>query len=71
MVLEGVCEAFKGAAEHMCRALQETSECFGTLLGEEVLELLEVGGGDVGDGVELHACGVPGDPVKPLLGAVV
>ena len=42
-----------------------------TLLGEEVLELLEVGGGDVGDGVELHACGVPGDPVKPLLGAVV
>jgi len=41
------------------------------LLGEEMLELLQVGGGDVGDGVELHAGGVPGDPVKTLLGTVL
>ena len=37
------------------------------LLGEEVLELIEVGGGDVGDGAELHSRSVPGNPVKTLL----
>jgi hypothetical protein len=41
------------------------------LLGEKMLELVEVGGGDVGDGVELHAGGVPGNPVEALLGTVV
>ena len=42
---------------------------FSLLLGEKALELIEVGGGDVGNGGELHAGVLPDDPVIALLGA--